>query len=129
MADVPDQRAGDAPGVEADVVVELAVLDRHEGGRHIFGQGVQVDGRRVLAAAHGQQGAGPVQIVDRGLALDVVQLGRVGQVAGEHREEGDDEDQAPDAEHDRPVEQRLQRRALRFRRLVSAEGAVGHVRP
>jgi hypothetical protein len=127
VAQVPDQRAGDAPRVEADVVIELAILDGDEGGRHVFGQGVQVDRRRVLAAAHGQQGAGAVQIVDRGLALDVVQLGRVGQVAGEHREEGDDEDQTPDAEHDRPVQQRLKRRALRLRRLVPAEGAVGHV--
>ncbi len=96
-AHVGDHGAGHADRVEAGVVVEAAVLDGDEGGRHVVRQGVEVDRRRVLGAAHGDQGAGAVQIGDRGLALDVVELGGVGQAAREHREEGDQEDHAPDA--------------------------------
>ena len=109
-------RAGRAPGrgamphrVEAEVVVEAPVLDGDEGGRHVGRQVVDIDRRRVLAAAHGDHRAGAVEIGDRGLALDVVELRGVRQVGGEDRHEADDEDRRPDAQDQRPVEQRAER--------------------
>ncbi|MNI16380.1 hypothetical protein D3C73_697120 [compost metagenome] len=97
--------AAHADRVETGVVVEAAVLDGHEGGRDVVGQGVQIDGRRHLGAAHRDQGAGAVQVGDRGLAIDLIQTGGVGQVAREDGEEDDGEDQAPDGQHRAPVEQ------------------------
>ena len=37
--------------------------------------------------------------------MDVVKLGGVGQVGGEHGQEPSQEDQAPDAEHEAPIDE------------------------
>ncbi len=113
MGDVVEARPDDAPGVETEVVVELPVLDGHEGAGHVAGQGVQVHRRGVLAAAHRDQGAGAVQVADRGLMLDLVELGRVGQAARQHGDDGDDQDGQPDAADGGPVQDRLHKRARR----------------
>ena len=103
--EVGQRGADDAHRIEAPVLVEAAILHRHEGGGHVERQGVDIDWRRVLAAAHRQQGAVPVQIADRGLAVYVVELGGVRQAAREHQHEGGPEDQYPDAQHHAPVDQ------------------------
>ncbi len=113
-------RADDAPGVEAEVVVELPVLDGHEGARHIGGQGVEVHRGRVLAAAHRDQGARTVQVADRGLMLDLVELGRIGQAASQHRDGRDHQDHQPDAADGSPIQDRADKRARR-----SAAGLAG----
>ncbi len=94
-----------ADGVEAGVVIETPVLDGDEGGGHIVGQGVQIDRRGHLGAAHRNQGAGAVQVGDRGLAIDVIEGRGVGQVAREDREEDHGEDQAPDGQNRAPIEE------------------------
>ena len=104
-------RADDAPRIEARVPVEPAVLDGDEGFRHMLGQRVEIHRRGVLRTAHRDQGPGPVQIGDRGLALDIIELGGVGQVDGEDGEEGRHEDEPPDPDHGGPIEEGLQRRA------------------
>ena len=80
---------------------------------HVGRQLVEVDRRRVLAAAHGDQGAGAVEIGDRGLALDVVELGGVGQVAAKTAKKATRKISAPDAQHQRPVDEGLQRACAR----------------
>ncbi len=57
VGQVIEARPDDAPGVEAEVVVELAVLDGDEGRRDIGRQGVDIDRRRILASTDGQQRA------------------------------------------------------------------------
>ena len=113
MGDVVGFGPDDAPGVEAEVVVELPVLDGHEGAGHIGGQRIQIDRRGVLAAAHRDQRSGTVQIADRGLVLDQVELGGVGQAARQDGDGRDHQDRHPDAADRRPVEDRLRKRARR----------------
>ena len=103
--DVGHHGAAYAHRIEAPVLVEAPVLHRHEGCGHVGRQRIDVDGRSVLAAAHRQQGAVPVQIADRGLAVDVVELGGVRQPPREDQHEGGHEDQHPDAQHHGPVDQ------------------------
>jgi hypothetical protein len=57
MAHIIDLRADDAPGIEARVAVKMLILDGDEGLRHIFRQLVEIDRRRILAAAHRQHRA------------------------------------------------------------------------
>ena len=57
MGEVIGLRADHPPRIEAEVVVELPVLDGDEGGGHVSRQLVDVHRRRLLAAAHGQQRA------------------------------------------------------------------------
>ncbi|MNQ68085.1 hypothetical protein D3C85_826290 [compost metagenome] len=116
-----------ADGIETGMVIEAPVLDGDEGGGDIVGQGVQIDRRRHLGAAHRDQGAGAVQIGDRGLALDVVQGRGVGQVAREDGEEDDREDQAPDGQDRAPVEEVAEEgptRLLAAALLIAVRSAV-----
>ncbi len=59
---IGEHRTGHTPKVEAEVVIEPLVLDRHEGGRRIGVKLVQIDRRRELAAPHRDQAAGAVQV-------------------------------------------------------------------
>jgi hypothetical protein len=111
LAQVDEHHADHADRVEAEVVVEAPVLDGDEGRRHIGRQFVDLDRRGELAAAHGDDDARTVEVVDRGVALDLVELGRVRQAVGEHRQEGRGEDHPPDARHRAPVEDGLKGRA------------------
>ncbi len=113
MHQVVAARADDAPGVEAEVMVELPVLDGHEGAGHIGRQRIQIDRGGVLAASDRDQRAGAIQVGDRGLALDQVELGGVGQAMGQHRDGRDDQYGRPDAADRPPIEDRLRQGARR----------------
>ena len=93
--------------VEAHVAVEAPVLDGDEGGGHVGRKLVDVHRRRVLAASHRDQDAAAIQVGDRRLSVDVVELGGVGQVPGEHRQEGHHEDDGPHPRHRAPIEDLL----------------------
>ncbi len=108
---VHHHHAHHADGVEAEVVEEPAVLDGHHGGGHIGGQLVEIHRRGVLAAAHGQQDAGAVQVRDRGLMAGLIELGGVRQVAREQHEHARQGDQRPDARHRGPIDDLLRARA------------------
>jgi hypothetical protein len=127
VAHVVDLAAGDAPRIESEVPVVPAVLDGDEGLWDIGRQGVEIDRRRVLAAAHRHQRAGTVEVRHRGLALDLIEARGVRQVGRKDREEGDQEDHPPDAKHEGPVDEALEERAFRARRVTAARGlGFGH---
>lgn len=107
---IGDQGPSHADGVEAGVIIKPLVLDGDEGGGHIVGQGGQVGRRCHLGAARGDQRPGAIQIGDRGLAIDFIQAGGVGQVACEDGEEHNQEDHAPDRQHRGPIDQRAKER-------------------
>jgi hypothetical protein len=121
-----------ADRIEAGVIVEAAILDGDEGGRHIVRQGGQISWRGLLRTARGDQDAVAVQIGDRRLAIDIIEGRGVRQAARKDREEDDEEDQPPHREHGAPVEQPLQSRARRFGRAACIPVSVtrtGHRHP
>jgi hypothetical protein len=84
LADVGDDGAGDAQGVEAGVLVEAPVLDGHEGGGHIGRQPGEVGRGREPSAAHAQDRPRSIEVGDLRLALDLGQSGQGGRL----REQG-----------------------------------------
>ena len=87
--------------------------ERRGGGPRLFGPRRPGGPPRTLAQSILYWGAGAVEIGDRGLALDVVELGGVGQAMGQHRDGRDDHDGDPDAADRAPIEDRLRQGAWR----------------
>ena len=62
MGDIIYLASDYTPGIESEVPVVPAIFDGDECSGNIFWQGVQIYGRRKLAAANTDQGARSIQI-------------------------------------------------------------------
>ncbi len=97
--------------IEARMGKEAAILDGDEGQRDVARQLIDIDGSGVLAAAaHGDQGAGAVEIGNGMLLLRRLQLLDVGQVDRHDPDKNDTENDHPNGSNRAPVKKSLQRR-------------------
>ena len=107
---IPQPRAQNAHGVDAEMGIETSVLDGDERLGQVGGQIGQPDGGAAGVAAVGEQRAVDAQDLDVGRPLgdrQLVDRGKLARIIGERGAQADD---APYAENERPIEQPAQQR-------------------
>ena len=103
--EVTEHGAADADRVDAEMLVEAPVLDRHEGLGQIGRQLAQMHRRAAGVAAIGQERAVVGENGDIGRTLGHRELVDRRQLTGVIGEQAGDADEAPDGEHESPVDQ------------------------
>ena len=115
---VAKHRPRDAHGIDAEMFVEAPILDGDEGFGQIGRQIAEPHRGAAGVAAIGEHAAVDAEDLDVGRPLrhgELVDRRQLARVIGEQAADGDD---APDAEHEAPIDKRSQKRAAAAARAL-----------